>query len=122
MPVEDLGPWVAAALARLEEAGRDMRRVGQRAIAGRREIANVLGVSPTRASREVFRHTGCHLSALRWAVVLRDAAGRLAFTDAAVKEIAIDCACTDPSHFDRVFEKILGMTPTAFRALGRDDS
>lgn len=46
---------------------------------------------------------------------MNHAAGRLAQRDVLVKQVAVETGFADPLHFSRVFKKMLGLSPEAFR-------
>lgn len=85
------------------------------------EIARFAQLSPGHLRRLFQRETGMppvqYLGALR----MERAKELLESSSLSVKEIAAAIGTGDVSHFVRNFKKALGTTPTAHRALRRDE-
>jgi len=77
--------------------------------------ADLLGVTPTHLSRVMRKATGLSALATIEAHVIREARRNLAFTNLRVFEIAYQLGYVDPAYFSRVFKRVTGMSPRAFR-------
>lgn len=78
-------------------------------------IAVDAGVSPVRLSRAFRRTYGESLGAYQRRVRIRHACERLRDEETTLAVIALDAGFTDQSHFTRVFTRVIGITPAAFR-------
>lgn len=80
------------------------------------QVASAAGVHPVYLGhifRQEFGETlGEYLNRIR----VRAAAVKLANSDAPLSDIALDLGFYDQSHFTRIFRRITGATPGAFRA------
>jgi transcriptional regulator GlxA family with amidase domain len=83
------------------------------------ELASECGLSASHFAR-AFRQT-LGLPAHKWLLTLRvdHAKQRLTETDLPLSEIALDCGFADQSHFTRVFTRIVGASPGAWRRSAR---
>ncbi len=79
------------------------------------DYARVLAVSPTHLSRVTRAATGGPASRLIDARVIREARRQLAFTHLSVTSIAGTLGFVDPAQFTRVFTRVTGHSPRAFR-------
>jgi AraC family transcriptional activator of pobA len=77
--------------------------------------ADVLGVTPTYLNRICRAETGRAASALIQERVLREARRLLQHTHYPVKQVAASVGFEDPAYFSRYFQRLEGMSPTAFR-------
>lgn len=81
-----------------------------------RELAAVAGVHPIHLHRSFRAHFGCtigeHVRRLRVDFACR----RLAATDDPLVRIALEAGFADQSHFARTFKRLLGATPSDYRA------
>jgi len=105
--------------------GRDRRARIQRFIVqehakpiGLPALARLLGLSPTRAGHVVQELFGRPFLALRDEARLRTAAEMLRSTAMPLTAVAAACGFRDPSRFHRVFRRVHGATPGAFRRSG----
>ena len=81
-------------------------------------LARHLGLSPTRAGHVVQELFGRSFLALRDDARLRTAADLLRTTTLPLVAVAAACGFRDPSRFHRVFRRVHGATPGAFRRGG----
>jgi AraC family transcriptional activator of pobA len=79
------------------------------------DYARALAITPTHLSRVVRLATGAPASQLIDARLVREARRRLAFTSLSVSAIADMLGFADPALFSRVFSRVAGMPPSAFR-------
>lgn len=79
------------------------------------DYARALAVTPTHLSRVVRAATGEPASRLVDARVVREARRQLAFTHLSVTTIAYALGYVDPALFSRVFARVAGCSPRAFR-------
>lgn len=79
------------------------------------DYARALAVTPAHLSRVVRGATGEPASRLIDARVIREARRQLAFTNLAVTSIAYTLGFADPALFSRVFTRVAGCPPRAFR-------
>jgi AraC family transcriptional regulator len=79
-------------------------------------LARTVGVERTRLIRAFRRHF--HTTPATYLRKLRagEAARLLVETDAPIAEIALTAGFADQSHLNRVFKRLMGCTPAAFRA------
>jgi AraC family transcriptional regulator len=78
-------------------------------------IAADLGVSPARLSRAFRKAFGESLGSYQRRLRVQDACGRMRDKELSLAEIALAAGFTDQSHFTRVFRRLTGTTPAAFR-------
>ncbi|MEY4755030.1 MAG: hypothetical protein RJA44_2705 [Pseudomonadota bacterium] len=79
------------------------------------DYAGALAVTPTHLSRVVRRATGEPASKLIDARVIREARRQLAYTHLSISSIAYTLGFVDPALFSRVFSRVDGRSPRAFR-------
>ncbi len=79
------------------------------------DYARALAVTPTHLSRVMRAATGDPASRLIDARVVREARRQLAFTHLGAASIAYTLGFTDPALFSRVFTRVAGCSPRAFR-------
>jgi AraC family transcriptional regulator len=108
-PIDKRPRCVSAAVELLRTRGTRGARLG--------EMAAELGKDPAYLARAFRRQMGCTMSAYRRRVWVREAADRLASTDASLIQVALDAGFADQSHMCRVFKAEMGLTPQAYRAL-----
>jgi AraC family transcriptional regulator len=79
------------------------------------QLAAISGLSPSHFGRAFKGSTG--LPPHRWHLTLRIERARAMLTDAGASLADVACATgfADQSHFTRVFSKIVGMSPGAWR-------
>lgn len=86
-------------------------------------VAADVGVSPVRLSRAFRKAFGESLGAYHRRLRVSEACARLREGEASLAEIAIAAGFTDQSHFTRVFRRVMGTTPAAYRReQGRTDA
>jgi AraC-like DNA-binding protein len=51
---------------------------------------------------------------------MQKASQQLDFTDKSVKDVAMSLGFDDPYYFSRRFSKIIGLSPTKYRAIKKD--
>ncbi|MFT3666902.1 helix-turn-helix domain-containing protein [Piscinibacter sp.] len=79
------------------------------------DYARALAVTPTHLSRVARAASGAPASRLIDARVIREARRQLAFTHLSVASIAYTLGFVDPALFSRVFTRVAGRSPRAFR-------
>jgi AraC family transcriptional activator of pobA len=79
------------------------------------DYARALAISPTHLSRVVRAATGAPASQWIDARTVREARQRLAYTHLRITTIGYALGFADPAHFSRVFTRIAGVSPRAFR-------
>jgi AraC-like DNA-binding protein len=84
-----------------------------------RDVASELGITPGHLTTVVRRRTGRTVQ--EWIIERRMAEARslLADTDLAVGEVAQRVGISDPGYFSRVFRRIHGSSPRAWRTRSR---
>jgi AraC family transcriptional regulator len=78
-------------------------------------VAAELGVNAVRLSRAFRKAFGESLGSYQRRLRVREACNRLRDEDLSLAEIALGAGFTDQSHFTRVFRRLTGTTPAAFR-------
>lgn len=101
-----------SALGRRFDALLETRLLQHRTVA---DCARTLAVTPTHLSRVLRRATGQPASRLIEARLMREARRQLAYTSLQVASIAYTLGYADPAHFSRVFSRVEGLSPRAFR-------
>ena len=79
------------------------------------DYARALAVTPTHLSRVTRAAAGASASRLIDARIVREAQRHLAFTHLSVTTIADTLGYADPALFSRVFARVAGRSPRAFR-------
>jgi len=79
------------------------------------EIAAEVGVHPVTLAREFRRHYKCTMGEMLRRERIEFAC-RLLKSGESLSSIAISAGFYDQSHFARAFKRLLGMTPTSYRA------
>lgn len=84
------------------------------------ELARLVRLSPGHFSRTFRSSFGC--SPVQYVMRRRvDRAQRLMLsTDTPLAQIALDCGLADQAHFSRLFRKVVGVSPRAWRRARRD--
>jgi AraC family transcriptional regulator len=100
-------PWLGEAAALIRRRSADDWRLTR--------LASAVGVTPVRLAAAFRRHFGCSVGDYLQNVRVDCARRRLAASDAAIGEIALECGFFDQAHLTRVFRKRLGTTPAGFR-------
>jgi AraC family transcriptional regulator len=78
-------------------------------------LAAEVGVSPVRLARAFHRVFGESLGTYHRRLRVRRACERLRERDATLTEVALETGFADQSHFTRVFRRLTGTTPAAYR-------
>ena len=84
-----------------------------------RSIAAAVGVHPVHLARTFRRHQHCTLGEYVRRLRVDQACRELAQTDAPLSQIALSAGYYDQSHFSRNFKRLMGITPTEYRAAFR---
>ncbi|WP_339116175.1 ATP-binding protein [Petrimonas sp.] len=84
---------------------------------GPQQIADSLNISPSQLNRKVNAISGFSSSAYILHVKIDYSKKLLAKRDKNIGEVAEACGFLDVSYFSRIFKKITGVTPTAYRNL-----
>jgi len=82
-------------------------------------LAARFGLHPTSVTRIFRREHGCGVMDALRAARVREAAERLAMTDAPLPSVACACGFADQSHMGRQFRRETGLTPGEYRFLAR---
>jgi AraC family transcriptional regulator, transcriptional activator of pobA len=83
-------------------------------------LAAELGISPTQLNRICRAQLGRGALDLLHARLALEAQRQLAYTTQSVKRIGLDLGFADPGYFTRFFQRLCGMSPTAWRARSRE--
>lgn len=78
-------------------------------------LADELNVSQSALSQLVRKHTGQTYSELIQEARMNKAKELLAFSDASVMAIAIQIGYSDQFYFSKLFKRLYGMSPNAYR-------
>ncbi|HEV8264745.1 MAG TPA: AraC family transcriptional regulator [Gemmatimonadales bacterium] len=100
-------PWLARTRDQLHAQFRDPPRV--------RELAAAAGVHPDHLARAFRVRFGVPVGTYVRGLRLDWAATRLAATDEAIAQIALEAGFADQSHFTRAFRRHTGLTPGEYR-------
>jgi len=99
--------WVARARDIIHERALDAPSLA--------EVAAELGVAPVRLARSFRRHYGESPGDYIRRERIRRACERLTDSQVSLAAVAAELGFTDQSHFTRVFRKLVGTTPGAWR-------
>ncbi len=102
-------PWLRAVLEQLESALDDPLSVAT--------LAAEVGVSGARLARAARRHLGVSLTRYHQQLRIARACAMLRSGDTGLADVAAQLGFADQSHFGRVFKRVTGRTPAAFRRL-----
>jgi AraC family transcriptional regulator len=78
-------------------------------------LAAEAGVDPIRLSKAFRRSHGRTIGEFVQELRVRAACARLLDRDAPLADVAIECGFSDQSHLTRIFKRVTGTTPGAFR-------
>lgn len=78
-------------------------------------LAGELGISATQLNRICRLRLGCGALDLLHARIALEAQRQLAYTNQSVKRIGMDLGFADPGYFTRFFQRLCGVSPTAWR-------
>ncbi|WP_159470097.1 AraC family transcriptional regulator [Dyadobacter sp. 3J3] len=79
------------------------------------EYAEILNITPSYLNEVVKNITGFSVSYWIQREVMMEAKRLLYYTDLNIKEISFEIGYTDPTYFSRLFQKVTGSYPVAFR-------
>lgn len=79
------------------------------------EYAEALNISPSYLNEAVKNTTGFTVSYWIQREIMMEAKRLLYYTDLNIKEISFQIGYTDPTYFSRLFQKVTGTYPAAFR-------
>ncbi|MCF0056401.1 AraC family transcriptional regulator [Dyadobacter sp. CY356] len=79
------------------------------------EYAEALNITPSYLNEVVKNTTGFSVSYWIQREVMMEAKRLLYYTDLNIKEISFQIGYTDPTYFSRLFQKVTGTYPVAFR-------
>lgn len=79
-------------------------------------IARTVGTHPVHLARVFRQYYGCTIGEYIRQLRVEFACRELSLTDAPLAQIALAAGFYDQSHFSRTFKKIVGLTPTVYRA------
>lgn len=83
------------------------------------DIANELGVSRSHLARSFREYHRCTMGDYLRSVRVERARQALSETELPLASIALDAGFADQSHFTRVFNRIVGLSPAAYRRANR---
>ena len=83
------------------------------------DIADAVGVHPVHLARVFRLRYGIPVGTYARELRLTWAAGRLADSDDAIAQVALEAGFFDQSHFTRMFKRHFGLTPLAYRRAAR---
>jgi len=101
-------PWLARVLDLLHAHFRDHLTLT--------EVARQAGVDPAHLARAFRRHRRCTLGEHVRRLRIDYACRALLATNASLAQIALDAGFSDHAHFTRTFRRLVGTTPSAYRA------
>ena len=104
-------PWVDRALERARADCAQPLTVAA--------IAAELGVDPARLARAFRRHHGRSIGAVVRQARVEAACARLRAPGACLTDVAAETGFADQSHLTRVFKRVTGLTPGAYRLLAK---
>lgn len=78
-------------------------------------IAQLAGVHPVHLSRTWRRFRGCSIGSSVHRARIEEACRRIAAGGESLSEVALAVGFADQTHFSRVFKRVTGTTPGAFR-------
>lgn len=81
------------------------------------DLARVAGVHPSHLNRVFRARHGASVGEYARRLRIERACRELAATTTSIAQIAVASGFADQSHFSRVFARVTGMTPAAFRKL-----
>ena len=84
-----------------------------------RSLAEAVGVHPVHLARTFRRHHNCTPGEYARKLRVEAACRELALTDSPLSQISLSVGYYDQSHFSRNFKKLMGLTPTQYRAAFR---
>jgi AraC-like DNA-binding protein len=116
VPFLDEKEWIAAAPTRYK-AALEYAFENCRAMLSVKELSYYAGVSRCSLSRWLHRSAGVTLKEYLEKLLLRKAMRLLGGTGMSVKEVAVDLGFNDPLYFFRMFKRLTGRTPLAYRRL-----
>jgi len=106
-PLAGCPPWLREACERLREP--------EHLAGGVQALALLAGRSPEHVARQLRACAGLRPVDLVTQARIDHAASRLALSEVAILDIALECGFDSLSHFYRVFRRKRGETPRAFR-------
>ncbi len=80
------------------------------------QVASVVGLHPVHLAREFRRVHGCTIGEYIRRLRVERACRRLSSSDESLAAIGAGAGFADQSHFSRTFKRLMGMTPTQYRA------
>lgn len=84
-----------------------------------RSLAEAVGVHPVHLARTFRTHHNCTPGEYARRLRIEAACRELARTDSPLSQIGLSVGYCDQSHFSRNFKKLMGITPTQYRAAFR---
>ena len=85
------------------------------------ELAEAVGVHPVTVARAFRRAFGCTIGEYRRRLRLERAAAQLVSSEMPLAQIALAAGFADQSHFSNLFRRRLGISPSNYRRVFRDD-
>jgi AraC family transcriptional regulator len=100
--------WLAWAVEFLRESYTEHLTLAQ--------VASAAGVHPVYLAREFRRSHGCTIGEYIRRLRVERACRQLSSSDESLATIAAATGFSDQSHFSRTFKRLMGITPTQYRA------
>lgn len=83
------------------------------------DVARVVGIHPVHLAQSFRKHQRCTVGEYVRRLRIELAAQELLQSNASLAEIAASCGFSDQSHFTRMFQRYLGLTPRQYRVQRR---
>jgi len=84
------------------------------------EIARTVDVHPVYLASVFRRYFRCSIGEYKRQLRVQFTCSEIATTDTPLSEIALAAGYSDQAHFSRTFKRLVGMTPTEYRANSRN--
>jgi AraC family transcriptional regulator len=83
------------------------------------DISRAVGIHPVHLCRVFREHHRCTIGDYIRRLRIESASRQILTSNAALVEIAAAAGFSDQSHFSRIFKRVMGVTPTEYRAAHR---
>jgi AraC family transcriptional regulator len=82
----------------------------------REALCKLVGVHPMHPATAFRRYYGCTVGEYTRRRRIEFASQRIVTSDATLVELAMAAGSSDQAHFSRVFRRVTGMNPSAYRS------